>query len=106
MAALTGVQRTQGALPQEALRRAAGPVGSAYEQLRAVVREAPVVQTDDTGWRVGGTPAHLMAFAMELATVYPRRPHHRHPEVQEVMPADSGGVMVTDRGRSYEAQTF
>jgi transposase len=106
MAALTGVQLTQGALTQDALRRAAGPVGIAYEQLRAVVQEAPVVHTDDTGWRIGGTPAHLMAFETDLATVYQIRPHHRHEEVQEIIPADYGGVMVTDRGRSYDAQAF
>jgi transposase len=106
MAALTGVQLTQGALPQDALRRAAGPVGIAYEQWRAVVRGAPVVHTDDTGWRVGGNPAHLMAFETDLATVYQIRPRHRHEEVQEVIPADYGGVMVTDRGRSYDAQAF
>jgi hypothetical protein len=62
MAALPGVQRTQGALPQEALRRAAGAVGPASHQLRALVPETPVVHTDDTGWRVGGEPAPLMAF--------------------------------------------
>jgi transposase len=106
MAALTGVRLTQGALTQDALRRAAGPVGIAYEQLRAVVREAPVVHTDDTGWRVGGKPAHLMAFETAMATVYQIRPRHRHEEVQEVIPADYAGVMVTDRGRSYDAQAF
>jgi hypothetical protein len=48
----------------------------------------PVVHTDDTGWRVGGEPAHLMAFETEAATVYQIRPRHRHEEVQEVIPAD------------------
>jgi transposase len=106
MAALTGVRLTQGALTQDALRRAAGVVGTAYEQLRATVPETPVVYTDDTGWRVGGEPAHLMAFETEAATVYQIRPRHRHEEVQEVIPADYAGVMVTDRGRSYDAQAF
>jgi transposase len=68
--------------------------------------EAPVVHTDDTGWRVGGEPAYLMAFETEGATVYQIRPHHRHDEVQEVSPADYTGVLVTDRGRSYDAQAF
>jgi transposase len=106
MAALTGVRLTQGALTQDALRRAAGVVGTAYEQLRATVPETPVVYTDDTGWRVGGEPAHLMAFETEAATVYQIRPRHRHAEVQEVIPANYLGVMVTDRGRSYDAQAF
>jgi hypothetical protein len=35
-------------------------------------------------------------------TVYQIRPRHRHVEVQEVIPPDDAGVMVTDRGRSSE----
>src|ERR687894_1554296 len=50
--ALTGVQLTQGALTQDALQRVRGPLGTAYECLRAAVPQAPVVHTDDTGWRV------------------------------------------------------
>ena len=65
-----------------------------------------MVHTDDTGWRVGGEPAYLMAFETDAATVYQIRPRHRHEEVQEVIPADYAGVMVTDRGRSYDAQAF
>jgi transposase len=104
--ALTGVQLTQGALTQDALRRAHGTVGTAYEGLRAAVSAAPVVHTDDTGWRVGGTPAYLMAFETDMATVYQVRPRHCHEEVQEVIPGDYDGVMVTDRGRSDDAQAF
>ena len=106
LATLTGVQLTQGALTQDALRRVAGPVGTVYEQLRAVVPAAAVVYTDDTGWRVGGAPAYLMAFETDAATVYQIRSRHRHEEVQEVIPVDYVGVMVTDRGRSYDAQAF
>jgi transposase len=104
--ALTGVQLTQGAITQDALRRTEGAVGTGYARLRAAVPEAPVVHTDDTGWRVGGEPAYLMVFETDGATVYQIRARHRHEEVQEVIPADYGGVMVTDRGRSYDAQTF
>ncbi|RPI18441.1 MAG: IS66 family transposase [Acidobacteria bacterium] len=106
LAALTGVQLTQGALTQDALRRTQGPVGTAYEALRTAVPAAPVVHTDDTGWRVGGEPAHLMAFATDAVTVDQIRPRHRHDEVQEVIPADDPGVMVTDRGRRDDAQAF
>jgi hypothetical protein len=104
--AVTGVRLPQGALTQDALRRAAGAVGTAYAQLRAAIAETPVVHTDDTGWRVGGEPAQLMVFETEAASVYQIRPRHRHAEVQEVIPADYAGVMITDRGRSYDAQTF
>jgi transposase len=106
LAILTGVRLTQGALTQDALRRAAGAVGTTYEQWRAAVPAAAVVYTDDTGWRVGGEPAYLMAFETDAATVDQIRSRHRHEEVQEVLPADDVGVMVTDRGRSYDAQAF
>jgi transposase len=106
LATLTGLKLTQGAITQDALRRARGKVGTAYQSLRAKVGDAPAVYTDDTGWRIGGQNAHLMAFDTDEATVYQVRPRHRHQEVQEVVPADYQGVMVTDRGRSYEAHSF
>ena len=56
--------------------------------------------------RMGGQNAHLMAFDTDEVTVYQVRPRHRHQEVQEVVPADCQGVMVTDRGPSYEAHSF
>tara|TARA_Y100000310_G_scaffold321737_1_gene379799 strand:+ start:147 stop:815 length:669 start_codon:yes stop_codon:yes gene_type:complete len=47
-----------------------------------------------------------MAFETNDATVYQVRPRHRNEEVREVVPSDYGGVMVTDRGRSYDAQAL
>jgi transposase len=88
------------------LPHAEGALGIAYEGLRAAVLEAPVVHTDDTGWRVDGEPADLLAFETDGVTVYHIRSRHRHEEVQEVIPATYEGVLVTDRGRSYDAQTF
>ena len=104
--ALTGVELSQGAITQDALRRAQGAVGDAYQRLRDSVRESAVVHTDDTGWRVDGEGAFLMAFETEDATVYQVRARHRNEEVREVVPSDYGGVMVTDRGRSYDAQAL
>ena len=100
---LTGMRVTQSALTQDALRRAEGSVGTAYEQLRTEIRQAEAVHSDDTGWRVAGAPAHLMTFETATATVYQIRERHRNEEVREVVPADYEGVLVTDRGRSYDA---
>jgi transposase len=103
---LTGMELTQGAITQDALRQAKGSVGQMYQALRAGIRNAPAVYTDDTGWKVGGESAHLMAFDTNQATVYQVRPRHRHQEVQEIVSRNYQGVMVTDRGRSYEAHSF
>lgn len=103
---LTGIQVTQSALTHDAQRRAAGSVGQVYEQLRTRVPEAPAVHTDDTGWRIGGQPAQLMVFETATESVYQVRARHRNEEVREVVPAEYEGVLVTDRGRSYDAQAL
>ena len=99
----TGVEVTQSALTQDALKKSTGVIGNAYQQLRAGVALAPVTYTDDTGWRIHGQAAHLMAFDTDQATVFQIRSQHRNEEVRELIPADYAGVMVTDRGKSYEA---
>lgn len=103
---LTGITFTQGAMTQDALRRGEAEVGARYRQLCGGMREAPVVNTDDTGWRVGGSTAYLMVFVSEQSTVYQIRGRHRNEEVREVIPGDYAGVMGTDRGKSYDAEEF
>lgn len=103
---LTGVTITQSALTQDALRRAQQEVGAEYQLLRAEVQQASFVHTDDTGWRVGGQTAFLMGFDTDQTTVYQIRPQHRNEEVREIIPADYAGVMISDRGKSYDAEEF
>lgn len=100
----TGIEVTQSALTQDALKKSEGAVGNAYQQLRAGVATAPVVYTDDTGWRIHGETAQLMTFDTDQATVFQIRRRHRNEEVRELIPADYAGVMVTDRGKSYDAE--
>ena len=47
-----------------------------------------------------------MTFETDEATVYQVRSRHRNEEVRELIPTDYGGVMVTDRGRSYDSRTL
>jgi transposase len=102
--ALTGARVTQGALMQDARRRADGSLGHAYQALRTSLAQAERVHTDDTGWRVGGRPAQLMGFTTETTTVYQIRRQHRNREVREVIPAEFAGVLCSDRGKSYDAR--
>src|ERR1035438_9524654 len=104
--ALTGVRVTASAITQNAMKRSEGAVGAAYETLRHQMRECAAVHTDDTGWRVGGRNAYLMGFDSDRAAVYQIRTQHRNKEVQEIIPADYGGVLITDRGVSYDAKVF
>ena len=104
--ALTGLEVTASAITQDAMKQAEGPVGAAYESLRDDMRESPVVHTDDTSWRTGGKSAFLMGFDSDRAAVFQIRYQHRNQEVQEIIPANFGGVLVTDRGVSYDAKAF
>ena len=101
---LTGVKITQSALTQDAQRQIKGEVGKEYGELGASVEKSERVHTDDTGWRIGGETAYLMAFETPEATVYQIRRQHRNEEVRELIPGDYAGVMTTDRGRSYDAR--
>ena len=104
MKELSGLEITQGALSQDAQKQTAGVVGAAYQRLRAEIPQAPVVHTDDTGWRVGGEAAQLMVFTTPQVTVYQVRPQHRNEEVREVIGDDFQGVLECDRGKSYDAE--
>jgi hypothetical protein len=101
---LTGVRLTQGAITQDAMKQRAGAVGARYAGLRESVGKQAVIHTDDTGWRVQGKPAFLMAFVNSSISVYQVRSRHRNEEVRELVPADFGGVMICDRGKSYDAE--
>src|ERR1019366_4548988 len=101
---LTGVRLTQGAITQDATKQTEGPVGERYSELRESVKEQAVIHTDDTGWRVGGAQAYLMALVNQSLSVYQVRLRHRNEEVRELIPADFPGVMICDRGPSYDAR--
>jgi len=101
---LTGVGLTQSAIAQDATKQSEGVVGERYGELREAVKEQAVIHTDDTGWRVGGAPAYLMAFVNRALSVYRIRPRHRNEEVRELIPADFPGVTICDRGPSYDAR--
>jgi hypothetical protein len=103
IAELTGVRLTQGAITQDAMKQGERAVGATYKALRVLVSRQPAVHTDDTGWRVAGKTAFLMAFVNQSLSIYQIRPQHRNEEVRELVPADFGGVMICDRGRSYDA---
>src|SRR6266853_2054646 len=78
----TGIEVTQSALTQDALKKSEGVVGVAYQELHIGVATAPAVYTDDTGWRIHGQTAHLMTFDTDQATVFQIRNQHRNKEVR------------------------
>ena len=100
---LTGVRLSQSAITQDALKQAEGAVGEQYRKLRAAVANQKVIHTDDTGWRVGGKTAFLMAFVNRSLAVYQIRSRHRNEEVRELIAPDFKGTLICDRGKSDDA---
>jgi transposase len=108
LALTVGLRVTQGALTQSALKLADenGVMNKRYQALRENVKYASLVNTDDTGWRVAGTNAFLMAFKTASGLVYQIRTQHRSDEVLEVIPTNFAGVLGCDRFSSYDAKIF
>lgn len=106
MAETMGISVTQSALTQDAIKRTApgSPADTAYQQLRQDVPASPRVNTDDTGWRVGGLGAQLMNFNTPDTSIFQIRRHHRNQEVREVLGDNYPGVLGTDRGPAYDAE--
>lgn len=106
MLALTGLEVTASAITQDAMKQVEGPVGAVYKELCVRMRQSTVVHTDDTSWKIRGLAAFLMGFDSDRLAVFQIRYQHRNQEVQEIIPADFTGVLVTDRGVSYDAKAF
>jgi transposase len=83
-----------------------GVVAQRYQQLRQQIKEQERINTDDTGWRINGAGAYLMAFESPAIVLYQIRPRHRNEEVREVIGKDYPGILGTDRGKSYDAQAL
>lgn len=105
---LTGISITQSALNQAGSAFCApnAPGDEAYQQLRREIQNAPVVNTDDTGWRINGSQAFLMGFFTRATAFFQIRWRHRHQEVIEAIGGSFQGLLGTDRGTSYEARAL
>jgi transposase len=95
-----GLAITPGGLVQ-ALHRAARRATPTYAALRNRVRGSPVVSPDETGWKVGGQPYWLWAFATPDTTVYAIQPGRGFEEAAAVLGADFDGVLVRDGWSPY-----
>jgi transposase len=95
-----GLAVTPGGLVQ-LLHRAARRATPTYAALCTQVRGSPVVSPDETGWKVGGHPAGLWAFATPTTTVYAVQTGRGFEEAATVLGADFDGVLVRDGWAPY-----
>ncbi len=105
---LGGIPLTPSALSQFTRKHCTGEgiLAGIYQGLRREIATAPVVNTDDTGWRTGGRASYLMGFFTPQLAVFQVRKRHRSEEVREMLGEEFDAILGTDRGTSYEAKEF
>ena len=84
-----------------ALGRLAKVAEPTYQGLIGRVRAAPVVYPDETGWRVGGHPAWLWAFATPHETVYAIERGRGYAEAALILGEQYAGVIGADGWSAY-----
>ena len=81
-----------------ALKRAQG----VYAELVALVRQSAVVNSDETGWRIGLLNAWLWVFTNQYLTVYTIRTSRGHEVVIDILGRKFRGVLVADCFTAYD----
>jgi len=72
MRKVSTILREQSAIQKDAMRRNQAEVGEEYQKLRASVKDAKRVFTDDTGEHINGESAYMMGFDELIpSTSYP-----------------------------------
>lgn len=99
-----GLTVTRGGLVH-AVHRAARQAQPTYDALCATVRGSPVVTPDETGWKVGGHPYWLWAFATPDATTYAIEDGRGFAQAARMLGADYAGVLQRDGWAPYRQFT-
>jgi transposase len=95
-----GLTVTRGGLVH-AVHRAARQAQPTYAALCARVRGSPVVTPDETGWKVGGHPYWLWAFATPDTTTYAIEDGRGFAQAARMLGPDYAGVLQRDGWAPY-----
>jgi transposase len=99
--ALFGIDLTRGASAQINLR-AATRLEPDYHLILDEVRASEQIAADETGWRIGGHPAWLHAWAGDRATAYAIDAQRSAAVLERVIGVDWPGILSHDGFASYE----
>jgi len=101
---LCGLRVSPGALAQAA-QRVAARLKPEVDILREAIRGSPVVNVDETGWRVGGDNWWLWAFVTKRLTLY-KAAHSRGSKIIfEELGEDYSGIVIADFFSAYNMLT-
>jgi transposase len=89
----------------QALARLARAAEPTYRGLIELVRQAPVVAPDETGWKVGGLLNWLWVFVTAEVTVYSIQPGRGFEQAAVILSAEFAGVLERDGWAPYRSFT-
>ena len=82
-------------------RQSADELKAPVEELRAYVRQAAVAHIDETSWWQGRDKMWLWAAVTRLVTVFVIAPSRGADVARDILGADAGKVVISDRLKSY-----
>jgi transposase len=77
-----------------------------YERLIQVLRESPVVNADETSWKIGGDKAWLWVFTNPEVSVYTIDPTRAHKVAERVLGEEFDGVLGCDCFPAYDPLAY
>jgi transposase len=76
-------------------------LAAAHTEATAAVRDAPVQNVDETGWKQAGKKRWLWLAATRLAAVFVIHPWRNRSALQALLGRESTGILCSDRGVVY-----
>jgi transposase len=104
-----GLRVAPGTLARAGQRLAAKrPEGTrpTYQVLLSTLRQQPIVNADETGWKIGGRNAWLWVFTSDAVTVYTIDRRRSHAIAARVLGQDFAGVLTCDCFLAYDALPY
>lgn len=83
------------------LARAGEALAEPYEDLLSHIRSAPVLNVDETGWRLRGARRTLWGAVTPRAAVFRVAPDRHEREATALLGEDFGGIVGSDRWWAY-----
>ena len=77
-----------------------------YQMLLSTLRQEPLVNGDETGWKVAGRHAWLWAFTSAGLTVYTIDRRRSHEVAERILGTDFAGILSCDCFLAYDALPY
>lgn len=95
-----GAPASKGAI-DAAIMRMSRVMADPWEKLHEAVKGAEIAHADETGWPLGDAQGWLWVAATSLIACYRIDPTRSQAAAKELLGADFGGIVVTDRYAGY-----